>query len=512
MTRICGLLMVVLLLGSAAAQERSSIWTVLAADAKGDERDPALPDGAQLSYQYDPQTDLLSFRVTLYGTVPARAFGVNLVIDTGDTNSEKANWWGANKDFQFDRLVTAWVTRRGNGYDGTVGIADAAGARAKNLTNLHQGDILIRVEGDSIILGVKRATVTTGMKMKLIAAVGSEERWNDDIPSMRSATLDLTASRPARGLREIDLSRNNFRLPTGYRVLPGNQPPQVRKQGHGRTTFILIPGVYSGKTVFDRFVADHENEYTFYTITPPGLNGTNARALPSETISYGDLPWTRRLASDVLYLIHKEHLSKPIIMVHGFPGSLAVTEVAFHNPEIVAGIIELASTSVQPYPSWKDPTMKTQASPADRADSVDKGWAQKWFKYVTPETWESNNYSAQMFSNDPDRAEQVRKEIEITPLPVKIRYLAEFMASDQSAQLAELKVPVLVLRPGFNQKVLSELTNSWFKMLFLNPWDTFTKNPMIRVVTVENARALIFDDQPASAENAIDNFVGSVVK
>jgi len=78
----------VLLLGVAAAQENANIWTVLTADPKGDERDPALPDGAQISYQYDRQADILWFRVTLYGSVPVRAFGVNVVIDTGNSNTE----------------------------------------------------------------------------------------------------------------------------------------------------------------------------------------------------------------------------------------------------------------------------------------------------------------------------------------------------------------------------------------------------------------------------------------
>jgi len=497
----------VLLLGVAAAQENANIWTVLTADPKGDERDPALPDGAQISYQYDRQADILWFRVTLYGAVPARAFGVNVVIDTGNSNTEKMNWWGSNKDFQFDRLITAWVKRTTSGYQGTVGVADAAGARAKNFTNLHQNDVQLRVEANSVLLGIKRADVTDGMKMKLIAAVGSEERWNDDIPNMRSATLDLSAPRPTRGLREIDLSRNNFRLLPEYQTLQESAHSQILKQGRGRTAMILIPGVYSGKHVFDRFIASHQDEYTFYTLTPPGLNGTRARPLPPETTSYGQLPWTRRLTSDMLDLIRREHLHRPVIMVHGFPGSISAVALASSNPDAVAGIIEVASTSVQPFPSGKDPTMKTPASPSERIEAVDDGWAQLWFKYVTPETWESNNYPAAMFANDPEYAEQVRKEIETTLLPVKVRYLTEFMASDQTAELSDLKVPLLVLRPGFNEKVLAEPSNRWFKMLFLDPWDTFTKNPRIKVVTIENVRALMFDDQLKLAGEAVDSFV-----
>ena len=84
------------------------------------------------------------------------------------------------------------------------------------------------------------------------------------------------------------------------------------------------------------------------------------------------------------------------------------------------------------------------------------------------------------------------------------------MASDQSAELTNIKVALLALRPGFNSKLLDEPANSWFKVFFLDPWDVFTKAPRIKVVTIENVRALIFDDQPASADEAVTSFVRSI--
>src|SRR5215510_5985262 len=103
---------------SATAQ----VWTVLAGDPKGDARDPSLADAAQLAYRYDKQQDFLWFRVTLYGVPDEHGFGVNIAFDTGDDKTLKANWWGANKTFKFDRLLTAWVKRDGDGYQGTIGI------------------------------------------------------------------------------------------------------------------------------------------------------------------------------------------------------------------------------------------------------------------------------------------------------------------------------------------------------------------------------------------------------
>src|SRR5712692_7179861 len=84
---------------------KAQVWTVLAVDPKGDGRDASLPDAAQLSYGYDKQDDLLWFRVSLYGKPHEEYFGVH-IVDTGAEDAAKMNWWGANKDFKFDKLVT----------------------------------------------------------------------------------------------------------------------------------------------------------------------------------------------------------------------------------------------------------------------------------------------------------------------------------------------------------------------------------------------------------------------
>lgn len=348
--------------------------------------------------------------------------------------------------------------------------------------------------------------------MNLIAGVGSNQQWNDDIPNIRSVALDLSAPRPARGLREIDVSRNNLRFASDYKPLADNQRPLITKKGHGRQTLILIPGVYSGNTAFDGFIARNQAQYEFYLVTPPGLNGTPARPLPSETTSYGEFTWTRRLERDILDLIRRETLDKPVIVAHGFPGSLIAHDLAIRHPEALGGVIDIAVMPVQFFPSLKDPSRRMPATPDERVKVVNESWVDKWFKYVTPETWETNNYPAAMFTNDLDRAEQVRQQIEAAPLPVKVRYLAEFMASDDTSQLANLNVPLLALRSRFDDKVLADPANSWYKASFQDSWDAFAKNSRIQLLTIPNARALILDDQPKLTDDAIATFVEHVSK
>lgn len=487
----------------------SPLWWVLAGDVRGDGRDPSLPDAAQFSYRYDKEHDFLWFRVRLYSPPNEKAFGMNIAFDTGGDDASKMNWWGSNKDFKFDKLLTAWVTRGEKGYQGTIGIGDAAGAKAKNFNNLVQNNLKIRIEGDSIIIGAKRTDITHKMKMNLIAAVGSNERWNDDVPNptLKFATLDLAAPRPTSGLRDVDLSRNNLQFPPDYKLQSDTDGPRVEKKGKGQDPLILIPGVFSGKDVFAGFITRNESRYTCYVVTPPGLNGTASRALPPESTSYGDLTWTRRIERDVLDLIGKEKLTKPVLIAHGFPASIVADEVALRHPDSIAGVVDVAAMPTRfAFRSPKDPSGKTPATAAERVQ-IANDLASYWFKYVTPETWESNNYPAAMFANDPAKAEQVRQETETAPLEVKIHYLCEATAVDFTNQFSANKVPLLALIPGFNEKFLSDPANSGYKMVFQDAWQTYSKYPNVQLVTVPNARALILDDQPQLADDAIASFI-----
>jgi pimeloyl-ACP methyl ester carboxylesterase len=489
----------------AAAQ----VYTVLAFDGKGDGRDSSLADAAQLAYRYDKERDFLWFRIALYGLPNAQAFGVNIVIDTGGDDAAKMNWWGSNKTFRFDRLLTANVTRGDKGYEGTIGVADAAGVAAKQFTNLRQNNLQVRVEGDSIVIGVKCTDFTDQMKMKLIAAVGSDQQWNDDLPNAGFATVDLSKTTP--GLREIDVSRNNLELPAGYKTLRDNQTPVIVKKGQGKQTLILVPGMYSGNRSFDGFIARNESQYKFLLLTPPGINGTPARAMPAAGRSFSELTWTRRLERDILDLIRREKLTKPIIVAERQPAAQAAIELASEHPDQIGGIVLVGTNLVQFFAAPKDPTRKTPIAFADRGGFVDESWAAKWFKYVTPETWKNGDLGKQLLSVDPARAQTAWDELESAPLEIKIRYLCEFWASDVTRGFDGLKVPVVALVPGFDEKFLADPANGFAKPAFLDSWETLVpKHPQLELIKIPNARMLVFDDQPNAADDAIATFVKKV--
>ncbi|MGH7484812.1 MAG: hypothetical protein ACREMY_04285, partial [bacterium] len=123
----------------------------------------------------------LWFRLTFEQPLPA-SFGVNVVVDRdGDPNGDML-WWGGKSRFRFDRLVTAWITREGDGYFGQIGIADADGARARQFTKLSD-DVVLRMtsDGKSVMIGVAAAVLELTPGAKVIAAGGTHLIWNDDL-------------------------------------------------------------------------------------------------------------------------------------------------------------------------------------------------------------------------------------------------------------------------------------------------------------------------------------------
>ena len=488
------------------APAAAQVYTVLTFDVKGDGRDPALADAAQLAYRYDKQQDLLWFRIALYGVPNENAFGEKIVYDSGGDDANRMNWWGGNKTFKFGKLVTAWVTRGNNGYQGTIGVGDVAGVNAKQLNNLHQNNLQMRIEGDSILIGVKRTDITDKIKMNVIAAVGSNEQWNDDLPNAGSAAIDLSKTTP--GVREIDVSRNNLELPKEYKTLGNDHRPAIAKSGGGKQTLILVPGMYSGATSFDSFIDRNQTQYKFFLVTPPGINGTPSRAMPARGTSFSELTWTRSLERDILNLIRKEKLAKPIIVAERQPAAQAAIELAIEHPDQIGGVVLVGTNLVQSFFSPKDPTRKTPLAFSDRGGFVDESWAAKWFKYVTPETWKNGDLAKQLLSVDPARALTAWDELESAPLEIKVRYLCEFWASDVTRDFDKLRVPVLALVPGFDEKFLADPANGFAKPAFLDSWETLVpKNPQLELVKIPNARMLVLDDQPKLADDAITMFI-----
>ncbi|HZN04699.1 MAG TPA: hypothetical protein VFD06_14035 [Candidatus Polarisedimenticolia bacterium] len=155
-------------------------WRELARDPEGDGK-PGLPDARALFVAPDPRRPLTWLRVDLQGPIPPSWMGVNLVLDTDGDPADGTPWWGNDKSFRFDRLVTAWVFSVDRHFEGSVGIATAEQAAAGLVTNDEEVHLALDRSARRVYLGVPSATLAAGTRT--VAAVGSAFIFSDDLPA-----------------------------------------------------------------------------------------------------------------------------------------------------------------------------------------------------------------------------------------------------------------------------------------------------------------------------------------
>ena len=167
----------------------SLAWISLASDPQGDGLHPPLPDAKELFYAIDAATDLIWFKVTLYGPVPERWFGMNVAFETDEHPNNRRVWWGTNK-FNFDRLGTAYLQKTGDEWHGYVGVSDNTVRGSMNNVTM---DVRVAVDREhpAILLGIPRAAIGTMRTVRVIATVGSMMANNDDVPNDGSVVVTL---------------------------------------------------------------------------------------------------------------------------------------------------------------------------------------------------------------------------------------------------------------------------------------------------------------------------------
>jgi len=174
-------------------------WAPLGEDARDDGKQKRLPDAVGLAVQADAGHDRVWFRIPLAGPVPTRWVGVNLALDIDGDPGNGMAWWGTNRAFRFDRLVTVYGSATGAGYEGMLGIAEAAEVEAGNVMGSRPPDevrLVLEPEGPAILVGIPRSALSPGgaaegrpAPARVVAAVGSAFQHNDDVPDEGAALV-----------------------------------------------------------------------------------------------------------------------------------------------------------------------------------------------------------------------------------------------------------------------------------------------------------------------------------
>lgn len=168
-------------------------WKELATEAGDDGKQKRLPDATSVSICPDGPPDRAWFRIALAGPLPARWLGVNLALDLDGDPANGMAWWGTNKAFHFDRLVTAYGSVTDSGYEGMTGIADAADVRAGNMSGPQPHAVRIALDRakPAFLVGIPRSALETASPapIRMVAAVGSALQHNDDVPNEGAVIL-----------------------------------------------------------------------------------------------------------------------------------------------------------------------------------------------------------------------------------------------------------------------------------------------------------------------------------
>lgn len=318
-------------------------------------------------------------------------------------------------------------------------------------------------------------------------------------------SVSAARSQPVERIMVQDSTLDNFSHAEGYVTCEPGTLAGVEKVGKGATTLVLIPGLGFGGDIFREFMAAHAEQYTMYAVTLPGFGGTQAPPMPPAGTSFGELSWTRGAYDALAKRIQADSLKDLIVVGHWLGGTQLALWLTLEHPDLVKGVVIVAgSTRFVP----TDTTRMPSHPPLDkRIKGVDAFLAPRWFKTVTRETWDDNNFLPGDYAMDPVRGLRLWREAASPTLPVWVRYLCEFYAQDVSLKLDSLKVPTLVLLPGLEDLDV-EPGQNYMEAFCLSGWDgAALTNPRIRMEAIPQSRVCMWFDQPQQFDDALKSFL-----
>jgi pimeloyl-ACP methyl ester carboxylesterase len=309
-----------------------------------------------------------------------------------------------------------------------------------------------------------------------------------------------------------DPALDNLVHPKDYVTAPLATLGAVVERGEGRTDVVLVSGFGLGASAFEGFLRRNDDRFHMLAVTLPGFEGTAAPPMPASGISYGEQTWTRAAAQAVAALIRDRKLERPVLVGHSLNGPQVVLRVAIEHAELVRAVVFLAGSAryepVEAGGSWpKNLTLEKKVQMADQF------MAPRWFKTVTRETWVKNNFKADDYSIVPERGARFANLANAAPLPVLVRWLCEFHASDLLADLPKLQRPFLVVEPTFTETLRADPARSYLQAFFVEPWRAaLSGRPRTETLAVDAAGILVMDDQPELVDRKFAEFVESAGK
>ena len=312
-------------------------------------------------------------------------------------------------------------------------------------------------------------------------------------------TLFLILSGLSINAQEI----NNLIHAPDYAVSEWGELGEVKEFGSGDEVMILLPGWGFDWQIFRPLISKYESRYKIYAVTFPGFGATNAPKMPEEG-GYSDLYWTKGILKGIEDLIETRGIENATLVSYFTYSNIIATRLALDIPEkieqviIISGMAKYTSNIISHEP----------ANLNQRIYYTEKILADRWFKTVNKATWDSGNFQPEIFTKDSVSAGKYRDRMSAVPIPVMVRYLCEYYCTDLSLEYKNLKIPVLVVVPGFTDNVLYSKETSYVDSFFHYSWlGAKAETPNITIVTITDSNAFIADDQPDKLFQLMDEFL-----
>jgi pimeloyl-ACP methyl ester carboxylesterase len=300
-----------------------------------------------------------------------------------------------------------------------------------------------------------------------------------------------------------DPALDNLQHPPGTETVAHGTLGNVRKSGTGARVMLLIPGIGFGDAVWSEFMERHASEYTMYAITLPGFGGTRPLAMPA-TGTFADLAWTRSALAGIEALLERERITRVTIVAHWALATQIALRLALDHPQRIDAVVLVSGVLKSYYDGIPGMAEWTLAERAQNSETL----GQRWFKTVTRRTWDDNNFMSYDYAVNPLRGLFLWREAQAPALAVWIRYLLEFSTIDVTPRLKELRVPTLVVQPGFDDPgVYIDAGRNYMRNLCQDSWRGAPAGDRLQFVTIPGARLFIAYDKPADLDRAIREFL-----
>ncbi len=304
-----------------------------------------------------------------------------------------------------------------------------------------------------------------------------------------------------------DPALDNLVHAPGYETAPLGSLGAVVEKGRGPVDVLLVSGFGLGASAFAGFQERNAERYHTLAVTLAGFEGTPAPPMPPAGTSYGAQTWTDAAVDGLEALVVERGLERVVLVGHFLNGPQVVTRLAARRPERVRALVLLAA-SPRFEPRASTPSWPAGLTLEQKVAFVDQGLAPRWFRTVTRATWVAGNFAGGDYSLEPVRGEAFAERANAPPLPVLVRWLCEFHASDLVPELARLDVPLLVLRPSWPPEVAAEPARGYLASFFEVPWEgALAGRAHTRLEAVEGAGILLQDDRPEAVDAALASFL-----